>query len=117
MRRALLKGLTIKLIPNAKRPPSEQSNIKAFQESITNFDKLPRIMEMARTAIGIANSDDLDAKPRAFARDILSIEICGPTEPQLTLVDIFSLIATSTKGVTDADVDIVAEITDHYIKQ
>jgi GTPase SAR1 family protein len=117
MRRAPLKALTIKLILDAKRLPPEQSNIKAFQESITDFDQLPRIIEIARTAIGIADSDELDAKPRAFARDILSIEICGPTELQLILVDIPGLIATSTKGVTDADVDIVAEITDHYIKQ
>lgn len=53
----------------------------------------------------------------AFARDVLSIEIEGPSRPQLTLVDIPGLIANATKGVTDADVEMVAEITDHYISQ
>ena len=35
----------------------------------------------------------------------------------MTLVDIPGLIANATKGVTDADVKTVAEITDRYISQ
>ena len=50
-------------------------------------------------------------------RDVLSLEIEGPSRPQLTLVDIPGLIANATKGVTDADVQMVAEITDRYISQ
>ena len=56
-------------------------------------------------------------QPGAFTRDVLSIEIRGPSRPQLTLVDIPGLIANATKGVTDADVKMVAEITDRYISQ
>lgn len=58
-----------------------------------------------------------DPRSGAFARDVLSIEIEGPSRPQLTLVDIPGLIANATKGVTDADVKTVAEITDRYISQ
>ena len=68
-------------------------------------------------AMGIANTADPEAKPRAFARDTLSIVIEGPTRPQLTLVDIPGLIQTHTKGTTAEDVDLVAEITEHYISQ
>lgn len=53
----------------------------------------------------------------AFARHILSIEIEGPSRPQLTLVDIPGLIANATKGVADADVKIVAKIPDCNISQ
>ena len=58
-----------------------------------------------------------DSPPTAFSKDVLSIEIEGPSRPQLTLVDIPGLIQTETKGVTKADVDVVAEITDYYIRQ
>ncbi len=58
-----------------------------------------------------------DSPPTAFSKDVLSIEIEGPFRPQLTLVDIPGLIQTETKGVTEADVDVVAEITDYYIRQ
>ncbi|KAI0182611.1 hypothetical protein EV127DRAFT_517655 [Xylaria flabelliformis] len=76
-------------------------------------------MDLAMVAMRIANKDgsDMSAPMRAFARDTLSIEIEGPSRPQLTLVDIPGLIHASTKGVSDADVALVDEITEHYISQ
>jgi GTPase SAR1 family protein len=117
LRRADLKSLTIKIIPDTARSASEKSRIEAFRESITDFDELPKIMNLAMAVMGIASGPETEVKPRAFARDVLSIEISGPKEPQLTLVDIPGLIATSSRGITKADVDMVAEITDHYIAQ
>jgi len=67
--------------------------------------------------MGIKKDASTDDTPQAFARDILSITVEGPTRPQLTLVDIPGLIATKSRGITEADVDLVAEITDHYISQ
>ena len=117
LRRANANSLTLKLIPDPKRPSVEQASIKAFEKSITNFDELPSIMNAAMAVMDIGDNSTSGSKPRAFARDVLSIEIEGPSRPQLTLVDIPGLIQTDTKGVTRADVDLVAEITDQYIKQ
>lgn len=117
LRRANANSLTIKLISDPNRPSDEQANIKAFEKSITNFDELPSIMDAAMAVMDIGDKSTSGSKPRAFARDVLSIEIEGPSRPQLTLVDIPGLIQTDTKGVTKADVDLVAEITDQYIKQ
>jgi hypothetical protein len=74
-------------------------------------------MNKAMDVMGISNSSTATSSASAFAKDTLSIEIEGPSRPQLTLVDIPGLIQTSTKGVTDADVDLVAEITNRYISQ
>lgn len=74
-------------------------------------------MDLAMAVMGIESTPDPEAAPQAFARDVLSIIIEGPTRPQLTLVDIPGLIATHTKGTTSADVALVAEITDRYISQ
>lgn len=117
LRRANANSLKIKLIPDSKRPANEQENIKAFEESITNFEELPKIMNSATTVMDIGGNTKSGSKHSAFARDVLSIEIEGPSRPQLTLVDIPGLIQTDTKGVTKADVDLVGEITDQYIKQ
>ena len=116
LRRAPSDSLTIKIIPDIKRPQSEQEKIKAFKESITDFYELPRIMNSAM-AIMEVNDPTSASKPRAFAKDVLSVEIEGSSRPQLTLVDIPGLIQTDTKGVTKADVELVAEITDQYISQ
>ncbi|KAI3391645.1 hypothetical protein diail_7013 [Diaporthe ilicicola] len=111
LRRDPLDSLTIRVIPDSSRSQKQQEAIKRYSESITNFRELPTIMNNAMKAMGISEGGD------AFAKDTLSIEISGPSRPQLTLVDIPGLIQTSTKGVSDADVAMVADITDHYIKQ
>lgn len=116
LRRANTNTLTIKIIPDPKRPTEEQTPFKAFKESIINFDELPRIMNAAMDVMDIGAGAS-GPKSKAFARDVLSIEIEGPSRPQLTLVDIPGLIQTDTKGITKADVELVGEITDQYIKQ
>ena len=115
LRRATSNAITIKVIPDAERPQGERDHIEAFQESITDFEELPSLTDKATTRMGI-NQNPL-SKSRAFAKDVLSIEIEGPSRPQLTLVDLPGLIQTETRGVSEEDVQLVTEITDHYISQ
>jgi GTPase SAR1 family protein len=117
LRRAAIESLTIKVIPDPKRPASEQDTIRAYKGSIASFDELPTVMNQASALMGIDGPSSTGPKLGAFARDVLSVEIEGPTRPQLTLVDLPGLIQTSTKGVSDADIVLVNEITDHYISQ
>jgi GTPase SAR1 family protein len=114
MRRATVDSLTIRVIPDDSRTGSGRQSIEAFHESITNFGELPDIMEKAMEVMGIGKAG---SQPCAFARDVLSVEIEGPSRPQLTLVDLPGLIQNETKGVTKADVELVREITDRYISQ
>ncbi|KAF7879541.1 hypothetical protein EAF04_000736 [Stromatinia cepivora] len=117
LRHGQSSSITIKVIPDSSRPHAEQEDIKAFQESITNFEELPRIMHLATTAMGISSTDISDPQAQAFSLDVLTIEVEGPSQPQLTLVDIPGLIQPSTKGVSDRDIELVAEITTKYISQ
>lgn len=71
------------------------------------------LIEKAKAVMGIG---DL-ATTRAFARDVLSIEIEGPSRPQLTVVDLPGLIQNVTKGVTESDVELVKQLTEDYINQ
>lgn len=114
LRRDLEHRLAIRIIPDSTRPYDEQETIKKYSESITNFKDLPAVMDNAMKVMGISEAAGTQS---AFAKDTLSIEIQGPDRPQLTLVDIPGLIQSSTKGVSEADVAVVAEITDSYIKQ
>ncbi|KAE8453918.1 hypothetical protein EG329_007694 [Mollisiaceae sp. DMI_Dod_QoI] len=117
LRRAASQSLTIKIIPDKARTFAEQERLKGFVQFITNFDQLPHVMGLAMTEMGISNIGDTNASTRNFSRDVLSIEITGPTQPQLTLVDIPGLIQTATGDITKAEVDLVTEITDYYIEQ
>ena len=115
LRRATSDAITIKVIPDAERPQAERDHIEAFQESISDFEELPSLMDKATTRMGI--NQNPFSKSKAFAKDVLSIEIEGPSRPQLTLVDLPGLIQTETRGVSEEDVQLVTEITDHYISQ
>ncbi|TVY73303.1 Interferon-induced GTP-binding protein MxA [Lachnellula suecica] len=118
LRNAAIDSITIKVIPDPERPHTEQADIKSFEQSIFNFAELPKIMDKAMVVMGIGSAEpDPNVKSRAFARDVLSIEIAGPGRPQLTLVDIPGLIGAETKATTKSDIALVAEITKHYIQQ
>lgn len=117
LRRGNSNSLTIKVIPDQERTSKEQEKIRAFSESITDFEDLPKLMDKAMVVMGIDSTLNSSSTSRAFARDVLSIEIEGPSRPQLTMVDLPGLIQAETKGVTKADIDLVREITDHYISQ
>ena len=115
LRRAASDVITIKVIPDDERPLVERTSIEAFKESISDFEELPSLMDKATALMGINN--EAASKSRAFAKDVLSIEIGGPSRPQLTLVDLPGLFQTETRGVTEEDIQLVTEITDYYLSQ
>ncbi len=120
LRRAAIDSLRLSIIPDESRGAAEKGTISAFSETIADFSELPTIISKAAAVMGISSNihDCLSASTtRAFAKDVLSFEIEGPTRPQLTVVDVPGLIQNETKGVTKEDKEMVAEITDFYIKQ
>ena len=56
LRRANASSLKVKLIPDPKRPSNEQADIRDFEESITNFDELPNIMNAAMAVMDIGDN-------------------------------------------------------------
>ncbi|KAL8387043.1 hypothetical protein RB595_010199 [Gaeumannomyces hyphopodioides] len=115
IRREPEDGLTIRINPDDARPRQEKDAIARYSESITDLADLPAVMDNAMKVMGISRAEG--GTGSAFAKDTLSITIQGPDRPQLTVVDIPGLIQSSTKGVSEADVAMVAEITNSYIKQ
>lgn len=74
------------------------------------------MIDSAMEVMGIS-SDTSKENSQAFSTDILSVTSEGPSQPQLTLVDVPGLIGTATKGVTNSDLELVAGITERYISQ
>ena len=93
---------------------SEQESISAFAEFISNFGELPRIIGEAIVIIGIDGTTKSDSSTRAFAGNILSVEIKGPLRPQLTLVDLPGIIRNNSKDATKEDIKLVKAITHPY---
>ncbi|KAI9844695.1 MAG: hypothetical protein M1837_005437 [Sclerophora amabilis] len=115
LRRAASESITIKVLPDSERPGNERDAIESFTETISDFSELPQLMDKAMTLMGLNNHKQPTS--RAFARDVLSVEIEGPSRPQLTLVDLPGLIQSQTRGVTEEDVKLVKDLTHQYISQ
>lgn len=75
-------SVTTKITPDKHRPAGEQSVLESFQRSISDLSELPTLINEATIKMGLEQSDH-HVSTRAFARDVLSIEICGPGRPQL----------------------------------
>jgi hypothetical protein len=81
LRRASLPSIKITITPDKNRLEDEQKELRLFNKTITDFSQLPAIIEDATVAMGLGEVGA--AKSRAFSRDVLTIEICGPDRPQL----------------------------------
>jgi hypothetical protein len=54
--------------------------LRNFSRTIIDFGEIPRIIKEAEKAMGLL---EIGESNKAFARDVLTIEISGPTRPQL----------------------------------
>ncbi|KAI0465876.1 interferon-induced GTP-binding protein Mx [Xylaria cf. heliscus] len=115
LRRRGMDRLTVGVIPDGGRPQTDQDRIEEFSQSTTNFNDLLVLIGAAMEIMGISNSQVQTKRP--FTRDILIIEIEGPCQPQVTLVDIPGLNSSTVEGVSEADIAMVSKITDRYISQ
>jgi hypothetical protein len=95
------------------RPDSEQQELHDFTRTITDFTQLPDIIAEATKAMGL---EDVGKTDKAFARDVLTVEIAGPSRPQLTLVDLPGLIHAKNKMQSEKDVELIRELVLDYMK-
>lgn len=108
--------IATKIIPDKARPAEEQAELTNFKVSIRNFDELPDLIESATKAMGVGGGNNGNTL-HAFARDVLSIAICGPDCPQLTLVDLPGLIHSENESQSPDDVILVSELVERYIAE
>ncbi|EGD94406.1 hypothetical protein TESG_01924 [Trichophyton tonsurans CBS 112818] len=110
MRRDVESAIHCKINPDTGRTEEQKLELRKFSKSIHDFTELPSIIDDATNAMGL--SDGI-----AFSRDVLSVEICGPDLPQLTLVDLPGLIHSANKSQSDEDVELIKSLVESYISQ
>ncbi|KAI2476675.1 Interferon-induced GTP-binding protein Mx protein [Pyrenophora tritici-repentis] len=72
--------------------------------------QLEKIIESAKDAMGI---DDCS---RVFSSDILRLELSGPEQPHLTLVDLPGLFQAGNRSQSDADSETVKSLVLSYMR-
>lgn len=104
-------GVTVSIVPHHSHSASERASLSNFREILDGFDTLPMLIEKAKTAMAIGSFG------RAFSKDLLRIEVSGPDRPHLTIVDLPGLIHSETKQQSAADIELVQDVVQSYMKE
>ena len=67
--------------------------------------------------MGLKEIGTPDDAARTFSDDVLKIEICGPKQQHLSVIDVPGIFRNTTPGVTtDSDIEIVRNMVNNYMK-
>lgn len=111
LRRGSSTNASVTIVPNADRSESEKAKLQKFQHEISDLDKFENLVNSAKSAMG------LDGDARAFSNDILRVEVSGPNQPHLTLVDLPGLFSAGNKTQSDTDAQVVKSLVLSYMKK
>ena len=114
LRRGATESVTARIVPHKSRPDAERIALESFKPQQVNLDLLPNIFEEAARRMGL---DDEKPNSKGVVRDILRIEVSGPTKPHLTLVDLSGLIHAGVGQQRPEDVELIRSLVRHYMKE
>lgn len=112
LRRKKAPSMTVKIVPDLGRTTDEQDVLSNHNITIHHIGELPTIIERATKVMGLEETAEGKG---AFAKDVLRIEIAGPDQPHLTLVDLPGLIHSENRLQTATDVEVIGKLVEKYI--
>ena len=110
LRRVATKGLSVSIMPGQDRSAVDRERLLDFRYAIQNAEDFAALFDKAKEVMGLTDHSS------AFSKDILRVEISGPSQPQLTLVDLPGLIHSESRSLTTQDVELVTELVKSYMK-
>ncbi|KAL2193820.1 interferon-induced GTP-binding protein Mx1 [Corynascus similis CBS 632.67] len=122
-RRVNQESVAISIIPGARASAAHKEKLRAFYAETTDVygEDFANIFREASTAMGIRGGGD--GKPDGdkslvtFSDDILKIEITGPNQFPLTVIDVPGIFRTATPGLTtENDMALVRAMVERAIK-
>ena len=110
LRRSVFTNVDIKIRPSQDRPDDEKAKLLGFKAPSGDIQQFPSLVEAAKEVIGI------DAQAKRFSEDILHIELSGPHQPHLTLVDLPGLFHSGSKQQSSGEAKLVKSLVQRYMK-
>lgn len=96
--------------PSPDRSNEEKERLRAFEHTLDELD-ISTVVEKAKDVMGLTGND------KAFSTDILRVEISGPTQPHLTMVDLPGLFLAGNKDQSEDDAELVKRLVLGYMKK
>jgi hypothetical protein len=96
-------------LPNNDRDSAEQEQIRKFKPPTMALDKFPAIVASAEEAM------KLSQETPSFFKDVLRVEVSGPGQPHLTLVDLPGLYHAPDDIQDDGGVELAEQLVLTYM--
>jgi GTPase SAR1 family protein len=110
LRRARVVRISVSIVPSKDLPAQDRERILGFQQDLASIEDFADLFKKAKETMGISD------QKKTFSKDVLRVEFWGPTQPQLTLVDLPGLIHSETEGQTKDDIKLVDDLVTSYLK-
>ncbi|KAI1768485.1 P-loop containing nucleoside triphosphate hydrolase protein [Hypoxylon sp. FL1150] len=102
----------VSISPGVDRTAEEKARLEKFQYSeIPQEHDIGALVDEAKENMGVGGE-----RGRTFCKDVLRIEISGPTQPHLTIVDLPGLFRAGNKEQSAEDATIVQELVRSYMQ-
>ncbi|KAM3558130.1 hypothetical protein MY1884_004150 [Beauveria asiatica] len=110
LRREVTVAVNISIHPGPERSPDERQRLNTFRAEIdlTQPD-LQRVVDEAKGVMGISDF-------KVFSTDILRVELSGPYQPHLTMVDLPGLFRAGNREQSAKDAKTVRKMVRAYVK-
>lgn len=110
LRRGPESGVTASIHPDEDRSEADKTRMREFKSSKVALAHFRDIVSDAERIIGVGT----DQLP--FSKDVLRVEVSGPKQPHLTLVDLPGLYHAPDDSQDEAGVEFVQSLVLSYIQ-
>lgn len=111
LRRSPASHVNISIIPDKARPKPEKDSLGKFKPPTASMDAFPDIIDAAAKEMGI------DGTKKSFSKDVLKVEIYGPKQPHLTLVDLPGLYHAGSKNQSGEEKQVIHDLVKSYMSK
>jgi GTPase SAR1 family protein len=111
LRRTPENRISVSIVPSRDRRQPDREQLLKFRHELSTPDDFPDLFNKAKEVM-------LNGPRKSFSKDILRVEFCGPSQPQLTLVDLPGLIHSHVEAElqTTEDVKLVTDLVSDYLR-
>ncbi|KAF5127110.1 Interferon-induced GTP-binding protein Mx1 [Metarhizium anisopliae] len=111
LRRHAQNAVKISINPDPERSAEEKARLRVFNvDTQSSEPDIGTIVEKAKEAMDLSET-------RKFSTDVLRIELCGPVQPHLTMVDLPGLFRAGNRDQSAEDALIVSKMVRDYVKK
>lgn len=118
-RRSLDTKIAVSIIPSQDTSDQHRTCLDAWGRSVDSLGskEFSDIMQEVHEVMGLARGKNEDGPQKpTFSNDILCLEVSGPEQEHLSVIDVPGIFKSTTEGVTTkADIELVRNMVKSYM--